>query len=83
MKRLSIVLAVSVLAATAIQAQQSGSESQVQQACSGEMQSLCPGKTGQDAVNCLKAAGSDKVSANCKTALQNAEKEHTRRRRGT
>jgi len=83
MKLLSIVVAASVLVATAIQAQQSGSESQVQQACSSEVQSLCPGKTGQDAVNCLKGTGSDKISANCKTALQNAEKGRTRKRGGT
>ena len=80
MKVLYIAVAASVFAATAIQAQQTQA---VQQACSGEMQSLCPGKTGQDAVNCLKAAGNSKVSSGCQTALQNAEQGHTRKRGGS
>ena len=81
MKLRSFVVAASMFAATAVLAQQAGSQTQaVQQACSGEMQSLCPGKTGQDAVNCLKAAGSSKLSANCNSALQNAEQGRTRKR---
>lgn len=81
MKRLSILLAASALAATAAQAQ--GQAQAVQQACSGEVQSLCPGKTGQDAVSCLKAAGNSKLSANCQTALQSAEQAHPRKRGGS
>ena len=80
MKLRSFVVAVCLFAATAVLAQQSGQGQAVQQACSGEMQSLCPGKTGQDAVNCLKAAGSSKLSANCNSALQNAEQGRTRKR---
>jgi hypothetical protein len=79
MKRTSIALVVSMLGATCVQAQtaqQPASSAQaVQQACHSEMQSLCSGKTGHDAMSCL-SSNTDKVSPDCKTALQNAQASH-------
>ena len=78
MKLVSVAFAVSAFAAAAA-IQAATSQEAIQQACQSELQSLCPGKTGQDAMNCLKAAGSDKVSANCKNAIEGADK--TRKRK--
>jgi hypothetical protein len=40
----------------------------LQKACAADLTSLCAGKTGHDAAECLRAAG-DKVSPGCKDAM--------------
>ena len=76
MKLITVAL-VAAFAVAAAQAQQAPAPSggSVQQACSGEMKSLCPGQTGQAATKCLANAAKsnpNSVSASCKSALQSA-----------
>jgi hypothetical protein len=40
----------------------------MQQSCAADMKTLCDGKTGRDAMMCIRDNG-DKVSAPCKDAL--------------
>jgi hypothetical protein len=75
MKLSSLVLVVSLLSATAVQAQtppapspdQKAARDAVRQACATDMQSLCADKKGHEAMMCLR--NSDKVSSGCKDAL--------------
>ena len=41
----------------------------VQAACKADLDTLCAGKTGREAMQCLRAAAPDKVSAPCKDAM--------------
>ena len=46
-------------------------QAQVPPACHEALQKVCSGKTGQDAVNCLKS-NADKLPAKCKDSLPKA-----------
>ena len=91
MKFISVATVTSMLAVAIVaQGQTSQTEHQaspqaqaVQSACQGEIQSLCPGKSGQEAMSCLRSnasANSNKVSANCKSALQQLPQQRQERR---
>jgi len=45
----------------------------VLKACKGDLEKLCPGKHGPDAVACLKS-NEDKLSSECKQAVSKAPK---------
>jgi hypothetical protein len=90
MKLTSIAFLASVFAATLVhgqtspqgghQASASPQAQAVKQACQSEVQSLCPGKTGHAAISCLQSnASSEKMSSNCKNALQQLEQSKGRR----
>jgi hypothetical protein len=76
MKLNSFVIAVALLSAAAVQAQtppaptpeQKAAREAVRQACATDMQSLCSGKEGHEAMMCLRS-NSDKVSSGCKDAM--------------
>jgi hypothetical protein len=76
MKLSSLVLVVSLLSAAAVQAQtppapspeQQAARDAVRKSCAADMQSLCSGKQGHEAMMCLRS-NSDKVSADCKDAM--------------
>ncbi len=64
MKRVVLAFAFALVAAGSVQAQ-------VPQACERVMKSLCSGKTGQDAMACLRS-NYDKLPAKCKESLPKA-----------
>lgn len=64
MKRVLLAFAVALVAAGSIHAQ-------VPQACQRVMQTVCSGKTGQDAMNCLRS-NYDRLPAKCKESLPKA-----------
>lgn len=75
MKLNSFVIAVALLAVGAAQAQppaptpeQKAAREAVKQACATDVQSLCAGKEGREAMMCLRS-NSDKVSSGCKDAM--------------
>lgn len=76
MKLRSLLLAVSLLsAAVAAQAQppaaspeQQAARENAKKACAADVQSLCSGKQGHEAMMCLRS-NSDKVSQGCKDAM--------------
>ncbi len=71
MKLISLTLAAALtLAASGAWAQAPGGDARaaVQAACKADMDTLCAGKTGREAMQCLRAAP-DKVSAPCKDAM--------------
>jgi hypothetical protein len=76
MKLSSLALFVALASAAAVQAQspptstpdQQGGREAVKEACATDVQSLCAGKQGRDAMMCLRS-NSDKVSAGCKDAM--------------
>ena len=45
----------------------------VHEACNGQVEKLCPGKQGPDAVVCLKS-NQDNLSSECKQAISKAPK---------
>jgi hypothetical protein len=65
MKRTILALLIGTFAAAQSQA---ADNSQVLQACHQALQHFCSGKTGQDAVSCLKS-NSEKLPQRCKDAL--------------
>jgi hypothetical protein len=75
MKLRSLLLAVSLLSAVAAQAQppapspeQQAARENAKKACAADVQSLCAGKQGHEAMMCLRS-NSDKVSQGCKDAM--------------
>jgi len=75
MKLRSLLLAVSLLSAVAAQAQppapspeQQAARENAKKACAADVQSLCSGKQGHEAMMCLRS-NSDKVSQGCKDAM--------------
>lgn len=80
MKLIHIAL-VAVLAPVLAQAQAPAPGGSVDQACSGEIKTLCPGQTGKAAAECLRSAhqkNPNSISAGCKSALE-ADKGKLRR----
>jgi hypothetical protein len=84
MKLSSLVLVVSLLSAAAVQAQtppapspeQQAARDAVRKSCAADMQSLCAGKQGREAMMCLRS-NSDKVSADCKDAMSKMHRQGT------
>jgi hypothetical protein len=75
MKLRSLLLAVALLSAVAAQAQppapspeQQAARENAKKACAADVQSLCSGKQGHEAMMCLRS-NSDKVSQGCKDAM--------------
>jgi hypothetical protein len=77
MKLTSFVIAVSFLSVAAAQApqtppaptpEQKAARDAVRQACATDVQSLCSGKQGHEAMQCLRS-NADKVSSGCKDAM--------------
>ena len=77
MKLSSLLLCVALFSAAAVQAQnappaptpeQKAARDAVRQACAADVQSLCAGKQGHEAMMCLRS-NPDKVSAGCKDAM--------------
>lgn len=76
MKFRSLVCVISLLSAAAVQAQQPPAASPEQQAarenakkaCAADVESLCSGKQGHEAMMCLRS-NADKVSQGCKDAM--------------
>ena len=73
--KLTHLALLAVFATAAAQAQAPATGSSVEQACSGELKSLCPGQTGNAAAQCLQKAAksnANAISSGCKSALQAA-----------
>jgi hypothetical protein len=75
MKVRSLLLLVCVLSAAAVQAQppapspeQQEAREAAKKACAADVESLCSGKQGREAMMCLRS-NSDKVSQGCKDAM--------------
>jgi len=76
MKLVSLVLVAALGASAIIEAQQApppSSEVQaaraaVRKSCASDVQSMCAGKTGREAMMCLRS-NADKLSPDCKEAL--------------
>lgn len=75
MKTRSLLLAISLLVAVAVQAQppapspeQEEARENVKKACAADVESLCSGKQGREAMMCLRS-NADKVSQGCKDAM--------------
>jgi hypothetical protein len=75
MKRSSLVVLAALLVSLGAQAQAPAPSPEVQAArdavrknCAADMQKLCSGKTGRDAMTCLRS-NSDQASPDCKDAL--------------
>ena len=75
MKFRSLVCVISLLSAAAVQAQppapspeQQAARENAKKACAADVQSLCSGKQGHEAMMCLRS-NSDKVSQGCKDAM--------------
>lgn len=80
MRVLPIVLIAAFVAGTYAEAQTPGESrreqrhaSPTEQACKGDIQKLCQGKTGQQAEQCLKDNQAN-LSSQCKSALQTPQK---------
>jgi hypothetical protein len=79
MKPIYLILVASLLAGEVTQAQTQTQTPQqrkqaakaVASACKGDIQQLCPGKTGQAAQQCLQS-NEQKLSSECKSAMSNA-----------
>jgi hypothetical protein len=75
MKRSSLVMLTTLLVSLGAQAQAPAPSPEVQAArdavrknCAADAQKLCAGKTGRDAMSCLRS-NSDQTSQDCKDAL--------------
>ncbi len=80
MKLATLVLCASLLGAAVAQAQAPAPSPEAQaarqamrKACESDMKTLCSGKEGREAAQCLRA-NADKVSASCKDAMSKMPK---------
>jgi hypothetical protein len=82
--KLRFLLVISLLSATAVQAQtppaptpeQQAAREAVRQSCAADIQSLCADKKGREAMQCLRS-NPDKVSAGCKDAMSKMHRPST------
>ena len=78
MKFRSLVCVISLLSAAAVQAQppapspeQQAARENAKKACAADVESLCSGKQGHEAMMCLRS-NTEKVSQGCKDAMSKA-----------